>query len=343
VLFQAVANCQPAIQLSFDGTTFLATGYTTGGPYHNAAGGASAYLTQASAVINYLPLAWATDNLVVPYSFEGLLGLVAVTGSQLLTLKATSTSYGSGTVAHRTNSIQAYYSGTPPSTVKALRFLNTANATPYGTNSFIRVKWLGDYAQVPTGNAIAEAPADGGEYVRVNGIWRLKEQTFTPTGSQNITVPAGAKLAHVRATLWQPSSNSASMRWSADGSTFVSGASDYSFGGFIQYAGSASVTQQNIANAAAVPLHATTDNASIPAVIDMMLVVAKPSTTQVYDAQWRSTAYNSAAAQTYAQWQFSVYTNNATLNAVTALKAFQIFPTSIAWTAGSQINVEWIY
>ena len=80
-----------------------------------------------------------------------------------------------------------------------------------------------------------EPPGDGGEYVRVNGVWRLKAQNFNVSGltSQDVSVPAGAKQMFLRACAYQTNTSATCLaaHVSLDGTTFLNGAANYNYVG----------------------------------------------------------------------------------------------------------------
>jgi hypothetical protein len=86
--------------------------------------------------------------------------------------------------------------------------------------------WLGkiDIPVVPP--LPPEPPADGGEYVRVNGVWRLSGQTFVMDGlaQKDVTVPVGARAVAIAAVSGSTISNWLALRISLDGTTFLAGA-----------------------------------------------------------------------------------------------------------------------
>jgi hypothetical protein len=105
-------------------------------------------------------------------------------------------------------------------------------------------------------------PSDGGEYVMVNGVWRLKSQSFNLDGlSQlDIQIPTTARLARLALSARLSATGQIYMRWSGDGTTFVAGASDYIYGGAIHNSGSAAYGGQATVSGGAVVLTPYSDN-----------------------------------------------------------------------------------
>lgn len=81
-------------------------------------------------------------------------------------------------------------------------------------------------------------PQDGGEYVMVNGLWRLKRQEFAWTAN-NVDIPVPTSWAPKRATVNFFVGKAAAgltyvaLRVSTDGTTFYAGASDYNYSGVV--------------------------------------------------------------------------------------------------------------
>jgi hypothetical protein len=208
-------------------------------------------------------------------------------------------------------------------------------------------QWDGTVWKLVSSVAIADAPSDGNEYVRVNGVWRLKHQMFNPTGAagQNITVPVPAKAARVYGKIYLGTQPSAPLlRASADGSTFLSGASDYSVASTTLPTGTGTSPAKAVAAAASgMPLATTTDVTNIPVTFDLDLMVSKPASPALFGARWHGSSYNTNAATGYVDVLGNGYLAAAAFTALTQLPAFQIIPSGGSWAAGSLIKVEWVY
>jgi hypothetical protein len=175
VIFTTSGTPAAALRISTDGTTFLAgaSDYTIGGAEH--ASGSVGYSSTAFAAASAMQFSGGAEFAAgQPNNFEGVLSLSRIAGQQFH-MRSYSKFYASAsTHLYRTAWFTSFSSagGTPPMTIKALRFMN-GTTTPFvmAANSWLRVKWLGDAAQVPISNAIADAPSDGKPWVRRNGLW----------------------------------------------------------------------------------------------------------------------------------------------------------------------------
>lgn len=210
----------------------------------------------------------------------------------------------------------------------------------------------GQWVQInPAGGdaGVEDAPYDDGEYVRVNGVWRLSRQTFVPSSTgQAITVPPTAKVARVYARCYAAAAGSTNiaLRLSADGSTFLAGATSYTYGGLMNVTGSsASPTKLAHATQSYFPVTPNTDVTYLALVGDFTLSLTKMAGQPYNNIMSRGTSFNSAATTYIAEYNLNGYYNSGELNAVTQLPAFQLLPTSGGtWVpATSFITVDWIY
>jgi len=221
------------LRLSGDGTTFAAgaTDYNIAAPYHISLP-TPTYSTQPLAVASYMTLGMtgATSSL------QHLIDSYVTLERKLTSEGFASRSYARAYDATQGSSTAWFYSyavgNVPPGVLRvaALRFFLAAGGI-FGNGSFIQVKWVG--GQVPQANGIVpEAPMDGNEYVRVNGVWRLRKQEVSMSGLQqaDVAVPDwNPKLARVyfNTCCVDTTAYSMVMRCSVDGTTFLAGATDY--------------------------------------------------------------------------------------------------------------------
>jgi len=227
-------NGFPVVQVSLDGSTFITgSSYQFGGPYHDT-GTSPYYGTQGATATIALYLSYPKDNFSLPHSFQADINLVVPAG-KIIGCRAISMAYGNAApTGFRTFSCNSYLNMSAAAyAVKKLRFSNGVPAWVMGDGSYVRIVWSG--TDVPqTNGLVPEAPMDDNEYVRVNGVWRLKKQEFDTTGKTtlDITVPTSWTPKHCRLT-WLISNASAvannwlALRGSIDGTTFLAGAADY--------------------------------------------------------------------------------------------------------------------
>jgi hypothetical protein len=196
-------------------------------------------------------------------------------------------------------------------------------------------------------------PQDGNEYVMVNGLWRLKSQSFVLDGLINFdfAVPAGARAVRVYASLMPPNpggvSNSVLLKASLDGTTFLAGASDYHYSGFIYYSGTSAIAA-NLGSVVSANCYLAFNNDSniVQEVIDLRMSMVRPTvpSAQPWYGMVHSASYQSAAANAYnvAQVRVGVMMTNA--GAVTALKALRIHRNANAvFGSPSYAAVDWYY
>lgn len=232
---------QFVMRYSLDGSTFLAgaSDYGSAGPYHNT--GTALYQTQAFVNQAFMYLTYGGDVVTVPHHFLAnitltrpdtakSLGYMLAMGhesdSAAANLYRTQWSSGLLTVAASGSALR----------IAALRILLMGGqAMP--TGSWCRVKWHGDSAQVPISNAIPEAPADGLDYVRNNGVWQRAPVSRISSGvvasavaNVDVALPAGFLSYELLVTNYLPANDAQPLllRLSLDGSTFPS-AGNYNY------------------------------------------------------------------------------------------------------------------
>jgi hypothetical protein len=166
----SASGTYPVLRVSMDGTTFLAgaTDYSNVGPIHNT--GSSGYAVAALATGDHIQLGLNSDVPTFPQLFTANMTLVRPTTSTSYHLK----NYLSLFQSLAANQYRTYWNtgevrNATGLAIKALRVL--CNGGTFNAGSWVRVKWLGDAAQVPISNAIPDSPHDGGHYVRQNGLW----------------------------------------------------------------------------------------------------------------------------------------------------------------------------
>jgi hypothetical protein len=225
--------------------------------------------------------------------------------------------------------------------------VNASASNGGGGNGFQGVVIITEYSgQPPVAAAvIADAPSDGNEYVRVNGVWRLKEQTLTWAGTSqlDIAVPTGAKLAHIEGSVWTPASVTyLLLRVSNDGTTFLAGASDYGYSGPPHASGS-SAYGAGLAAGASSALFISTghDHGNLPQTFTIDMAVSRPAgASDIF--QMKSTCrsyYSPAASQNLTQW-YGGYVNAVVADQLKALRLLLNGPVNAR--AGT-VNVRWIY
>ena len=217
----------------------------------------------------------------------------------------------------------------------------------------IAYTWNG-YAWVGGGQpaAGADAPSDGGEYVRVNGVWRLKEQNFTPVGTiLDVTVPANARMAKIVAYLYPTTATAtqAAMVVSADGTNFCVTLNDYYYAGFIHGTGNAvpsNVINVPMTGASSLPLipgNSTSTNDIASIIMTLQLIRPAPATN--WNAHIVSHVYLSPAAQLNSDFIYRGYITGASAaGSALALKILRFsFNGANTYAAGTSINIAWVY
>jgi hypothetical protein len=212
-------------------------------------------------------------------------------------------------------------------------------------NSFIRMndgsstQWVAFATK-----GIPDCPSDGGEYTRVNGVWRLMRKAYDLGGLITVDVPVPATAKHARLSamfVTAAVSSQPSMLYSVDGTTFPNGASDYTIGGFTQNTGSAGFVNQVPVATTRIPLAASSDNGGLMTTIDAQFNVARPVGTS-YTCTVRSFAYWNAATNVMQHRWYTMYPNVGAIASSSRLAALRIY-SDVVWTAGANLTIEWMY
>jgi hypothetical protein len=202
--------------------------------------------------------------------------------------------------------------------------------------------WIG--GALGSAAVIADAPADGNDYVRVNNTWRMVKQTIIPTVgalSVDIPIPSWAKMAELDLSIFcATGTNNLNLQVSSDGTTFVAGASDYNFGGPYHLNASPGTfgAATPTTNGTAFTICGTHDHPDVPVISKIHSNVVRAVTTQQFAFKIYSESYN--AAQNYVTVWYHGSTGNLA-GAPLRLAAYRITSTK-TFLAGSQIQCRWL-
>jgi hypothetical protein len=201
--------------------------------------------------------------------------------------------------------------------------------------------WIG--GGIPA--AGADAPSDGGEYVRVNGVWRLSGQSFVADGlaQQDIPVPANAKMCQLIGTCFNPATtnNQVGLRISYDGTTFLTGAADYISAGFSHSTGTNAYLNYPPATSSFMVLSGISDVISIAHNFSTEFNLTRPSTSVNFNLKTSSTDYHSVASNIYSHLFVHGYCAIGTSLSIKALRLFMSYGGNFG--VNSTINVRWMY
>lgn len=221
-----------------------------------------------------------------------------------------------------------------------------ARAGGQGAPGFIRLREF--YTQVRGVVLSPDAPVDDGEYVRINGVWRLKSQRVDLSGlafatGAAVPVPTGARLmkfawdvGKVDAGAYAPS-----IRLSVDGSTFLAGASDYAYtGNYFAHNGTAVAGLAPTASPHMI-LSVSQAQAGYSNKGQGMIRVSRPTT----GIPFGGFAVGNAIQAVYYQNLYQFYMNSAAQTGVLAFKAVSVGAHGYSGTFldGSAFDLEWVY
>jgi hypothetical protein len=187
-------------------------------------------------------------------------------------------------------------------------------------------------------------PNDGGEYVMVNGAWRLSRQSFDLAGktTQTMAVPVWGPT-QARLTCYGyfgGTVTSLLLRASVDGTTFPSGASDYSYSGFVHSTGTNAFQNQVATNNTHWLLTYGSDNVTVPSTIDVVVNLARNSAGNA-SMRSRGCSYNNAAAALFQTAFMEGYLNATNFPGTTPLKGL-LWISSAAAAVSGKLTVDWL-
>jgi len=204
------------------------------------------------------------------------------------------------------------------------------------------------WVQVNGASGIADAPADGGEYVRVNGVWRQKSRTLILDGltTAEVTVPTGARMVKLTGAIYPTTATYAAPGWQAsvDGTNYIAGASDYYHVGFTHATGSNAFV--NAAGAASAVGYLTYGQDYTPLGIgfEMTLPLARPSTGESFVGMVRGTYYRTLAADAYQDNVIKSVLLSTNLGSNLTIKKLKfLWNAAQTFRAPSTIDCEWVY
>jgi hypothetical protein len=202
-------------------------------------------------------------------------------------------------------------------------------------------------AMLTTLGGITDAPSDSGEYVRVNGIWRIKSQTLKPSAvaTQDVTVPTNAIAVRLGIAVFNTSISYLGMQISDDGSTFKTGGTHYSLQGITNYTGSTTSPVKTTATLlGSLNLSDTNDlTPNFAVMVNGFMTLSRPSTSKFFECWSTSAANQAGAAFLNAQWQARTHVTAAATTSLTVKALRFLWPTAGNFAAGSIINLDWVY
>lgn len=190
-------------------------------------------------------------------------------------------------------------------------------------------------------------PQDGGEYVMVNGLWRLKSQTFILDGLANVDVPvpAGARIAKIAGVAYQPNATPTScvFRISVDGTNFLAGASDYYYMGMLHYTSASGYTNLPGALTMYGLMTYNGTNVSLPHLFNGHMQLTRPAATASirFDSLFTGQVYGAQ------QWATNVSGNevmDTNLGSALSIRSIRFFLGAGGnFGNGSYIDIDWVY
>lgn len=196
---------------------------------------------------------------------------------------------------------------------------------------------------------LPDAPSDGKNYTRINGVWRATREILDLAGATQaapkvLAVPSWAKFYTLQGEVWVAQSGCLLMQVSLDGTTWIAGATDYQMGGSVHNTGSTGFANYALTGSTSFFLGANGDNLLLSQSVSVRgSVGARGTNGGVYAALDVETACLDSGATTGMRHFTARGYINLTANAGTRLAALRFFPnySPAALVAGSQLAVEW--
>jgi hypothetical protein len=196
---------------------------------------------------------------------------------------------------------------------------------------------------------VALPPYDGCEYIRVGGVWRKKTERKDVSGvastNYSFNAPTGAKRARWCGCAWNTSTTAVQMFMRVDdGTSILSGATNYRMAGWYHATGSSGYTNQAATSLAQFNLTVTLNQTNVPLMFEGWLMVDRVSSTRIFPGMSNGVGYNSASTTLSQIFNSRLDVESAATTSLTLARL--IFYGSVGTTSfqsGSFIEVEWFY
>jgi hypothetical protein len=205
-----------------------------------------------------------------------------------------------------------------------------------------------DFPASPT-NGQVYAPSGGPAYQWDGEKWKggqpsgpQTEQYFDLTGKTSIdlTVPSWAKACKLTGIAFCPTGTQVALQMSADGTTFFTGATDYTSTGPILNTGTSAYQAYGTSTAASAVLTLTSTSVALPHLFTTDLNVERPSTAQQFASKTDGKSHDSNAATGYRSW-LSLAALGIALTTSLRLAKLRISNGGGVFTGGS-LHVQWL-
>ena len=184
-------------------------------------------------------------------------------------------------------------------------------------------------------------PNDGNEYVMVNGVWRLSRQGFDLTGLATLAIPVPAWMPEtLRMTTWVFVSTSANQQAhvSMDGTTFLTGASDYALAGYIHNSNTNAFSNSGWAAFPTILLGPACDNANVPQTSELILKLNRRHSGENIGWSSRGTVLSTTVIPQQSIWHGHAGNNLPVGSGIKAVR----WGTSVGTATSGRITVEWL-
>ena len=192
------------------------------------------------------------------------------------------------------------------------------------------------------GGSFTPPPSDGGEYVYVNGAWRLKSQSFVMDGlsTQVVVVPTGARLVRMTGSAYPLVGNGVTAHVAVSGTTMLT--SGYIWGGASFNTGTdATLIYPETSGSSAMFITGTANLTDFPHTFTAEMNLIRATTAKSFSLKCHGICHSNLSNRLLRTTLFNNWLDPAATSSLT-LSAFEIVSGS-TFGNGSVLEVTWAY
>lgn len=194
------------------------------------------------------------------------------------------------------------------------------------------------------GGGIAPPPSDDGEYVMVNGVWRLKSKSLILDGVPSplsIPVPNGAKFMKIAGSVHPAVGQGLVLRASIDGTIFL-GSPHYTYTGFVHNTGTSGiVAYAETVGQGAMFITGTANVTTYPQIFTAEMNLVRGSTAVAFSLKSHGVSQSNDPTRLRRTAFFSNWIDPAATAALSVL-AVQLDGGG-SFGTGSTVEFTWVY
>jgi hypothetical protein len=215
--------------------------------------------------------------------------------------------------------------------------------TPPAADSKVFITWLQSAGGSSGGGGMPSfPPSDGGEYVFVNGAWRLKSQSFILDGLATIVVPvpAGARMVRMVGSAYPLVGNGITAHIAVSGTTMIM--SNYSWGGASFNTGTdQTLIYSETAGSSAMFITGTANMTDFPHTFSAEMNLVRANTSKTFSLKSHGICHSNLPNRLLRTALFNNWLP-AGETAALSLTAFELV-SGTTFGPGSMLEVSWVY